>query len=108
MRIKNKKSIGFTWGFIIAGLLALIIFIFLSVMNTGLLRKSATSADELIGGDYDGDGIGDFFDKCACHDGPEDKDGCPPQFQNPTGYPQGPGSEGERCKNERRDSIQVN
>lgn len=43
------------------------------------LGKEAGQTETLISstGDYDGDGIPDYFDKCACEVGNDNNDGCP-------------------------------
>ena len=51
----------------------------LSIIITRQLSNSGTKASDFLSsaGDYDGDGIADFYDKCDCLSGDEKSEGCP-------------------------------
>ncbi len=74
----NKKSTAMV-DFLIYLALGLFIVFVLAVLVPRLIGKSGTEASSLLSAtkDYDGDGIADFYDKCACEYGEERNDGCP-------------------------------
>ena len=64
---------------IVWGGVMIITVLVLIFMVPRLLGKSGAQASDLLSStrDYDGDGVADFFDKCACVSGDEKNEGCP-------------------------------
>ena len=76
--INNKKSVSMA----IAALIGLAILVFVFFVSAGLFTnifgKEGAEASKLVRstGDYDTDGIANYFDKCACVAGIKEYDGC--------------------------------
>lgn len=79
MLIFNKKK---SDGMLVPVLLGFVILIFVFFISAGIFTnvfgKEGAEASNLIGstGDYDTDGIANYFDKCACVAGIKEYDGC--------------------------------
>ena len=73
------------------------LFLILAYMYPNLLGKGGKEISNFLAssGDYDGDGIANYFDKCACKSGNKDNDGCPKGFDIEKLE-----EERERCKTE--------
>ena len=57
--------------------LVIAFLILLYIFNTFIKQEKGEIEDSLGGSrDYDNDGIADYFDKCPCHGGAEEDDGC--------------------------------
>ena len=74
----SKKSTA-TIDFIIFLAIGLFTVLVLAIIVPRLFGGTSTQASELLSStrDYDGDGVADFFDKCACEQGDDRNDGCP-------------------------------
>lgn len=84
-KMKNKKSnISIEMLIKLAiGVFVLLVLIYFIMSNLG--KGSEETSDRITSSrDYDGDGILDLFDKCACHAGPQEDGGCDSAF--PEGY----------------------
>lgn len=74
--MKNKKSMAInTLVFLIIAVFVILVVIFI------LTHLFGQEKDDLEGGlkstgDYDGDGISNYFDRCPCHPGKEEDNGC--------------------------------
>jgi len=81
--MKNKKSMAInTLVFLIIAVFVILVVIFI------LTHLFGQEKDDLEGGlkstgDYDGDGISNYFDRCPCHPGKEEDSGCPPKYLPP-------------------------
>ena len=76
--MKNNKSLAMVDVLIYVGL-GIFLFFILAVMVPRLLGKESIDISNSLSltKDYDGDGVVDFYDKCACLPGDEKNNGCP-------------------------------
>lgn len=76
LKMKNKKSIT-GMNMLIALLLGVFVFLVVAVLVPNLFGKSNVEASDNIQstGDFDEDGISNYFDKCKCKPAETD-DGC--------------------------------
>ena len=81
--MKNKKSLVATQVLIFL-VIGAFVFLVLAHIVPNLLGKSGAETSDFLdsSGDYDNDGIANYFDKCKCVPG-ETNSGCPPIVKDP-------------------------
>ena len=98
LNVNNKKSESMMLP-VLLGLALLVIIFFISAgLFTNIFGKEVAEVSNLVGstGDYDTDGIANYFDTCACKPGIKEYDGCTKElFENPEGLK----AEQEDCRN---------
>lgn len=81
---KKKSSISIDVMILLA--IGAIVFLVIAIIVPKLLGKGGKQSEDLLGKgqDSDGDGIGNFYDRCPCN-GPGDElnRGCPQSVTNP-------------------------
>ncbi len=81
--MKNKKAVELSLNVIVIAALVLIVLIVSIAIFTGLVGDTVSDTKITMGsitGDYDGDGIKDFLDKCPCYAGTAEYNGCPEEI----------------------------
>ena len=85
LKMKNKKSFITIEMLIKLAIAVFVLLVLIYFFMSNLGKGSEETSDRITSGrDFDGDGVLDLFDKCACHPGPEEDGGCGQDY--PEGY----------------------